>query len=343
VQTSRGCPFECDFCDVIQYLGRKQRWKEPDQVLAELDVLYGLGCRDVLLADDNFTVMRKRARALLEAIEAWNGNRMSGRMRFATQLSIDAARDPDLLRLAVNAGLDRCFIGIETPNEEALKGALKRQNLRVDLAEEVTKIVAAGLLPLCGMIVGFDHDGPDIFERQARFIASLPAPVIQIGLLVAPHGTPLWARIKEEGRLDEDFPGEDNLTGTNIQIKSMPEATLKSGWRWLLNEIYDPWNWLARVEHFAEASPINVNRRGLTVFSLIEARLAAALAKRGDAETALLSRLERLVLKRPDLVTQIGYSLIVYCQTRHMLDHFGLWNERWPGPRPAAMAHASAL
>lgn len=341
VQTSRGCPFECDFCDVIQYLGRKQRWKEPDQVIAELDTLYGLGCRDVLLADDNFTVMRKRARALLEAIDAWNECRPSGRMRFATQLSIDAARDPDLLGLAVRAGLDRCFIGIETPNEEALKVALKRQNLRVDLAEEVSKVVAQGLLPLCGMIVGFDHDGPDIFERQAKFIASLPAPVIQIGLLVAPHGTPLWARIKEEGRLDEDFSGEDNLTGTNIHPKLMPEATLRSGWRRLLNEIYDPWNWLGRVEHFAEISPLNVNRRGLTVFSLIEARLAAQLARRGAAEQAMLARLEKLALKRPDLVSQIGYALIVYCQTRHMLDHFGLWDERRPGRGSSALARSS--
>ncbi|MGE0238808.1 MAG: radical SAM protein [Parvibaculaceae bacterium] len=340
VQTSRGCPFECDFCDVIQYLGRKQRWKEPDQVLGELDALYRLGCRDVLLADDNFTVMRKRARTLLAAIEAWNDRQTAGRMRFATQLSIDAARDRDLLDLAVRAGLDRCFIGIETPNEDALKEALKRQNLRVDLAEEVGKIVGAGLLPLCGMIVGFDHDGPDIFERQARFIASLPAPVIQMGLLVAPHGTPLWARIKAEGRLDEDFHGEDNLLGTNIQPRLMSAAELKSGWRRLLNDIYDPWNWLARVEHFAEVSPANVNRRGLNVFSLIEARLAAALAKRGETETALVARLETLVRQRPDLLSQIGYSLIVYCQTRHMLDHFGLWDESLHARRPTAMSHA---
>ena len=340
VQTSRGCPFECDFCDVIQYLGRKQRWKEPGQVVSELDQLYSLGCRDVLLADDNFTVMRKRARALLETIAAWNDSRSAGRMRFATQLSIDAARDGDLLGLAVRAGLDRCFIGIETPNEEALKESLKRQNLRVDLSQEVAKIVRAGLLPLCGMIVGFDHDGPDIFERQARFIAGLPAPVIQMGLLVAPHGTPLWTRIKAEGRLDEDFHGEDNLLGTNIAPKLMSGPELKSGWHRLLNEIYDPWRWLERVEHFAEISPPNRNRRGLNVFSLIEARLAAALAKRGESETAVVSRLESLVRLRPDLLPQVGYSLIVYCQTRHMLDHFGLWDGKLHAPRSVPMRHA---
>ena len=136
VQTSRGCPFECDFCDVIQYLGRKQRWKEPDQVLRELDTLYRLGCRDVLLADDNFTIMRRRAHALLEAMASWNMRQTAGRMRFATQLSIDAARDRDLLDLAVRAGLDRCFIGIETPNEEALKEALKRQNICASISRK---------------------------------------------------------------------------------------------------------------------------------------------------------------------------------------------------------------
>ena len=192
------------------------------------------------------------------------------------------------------------------------------------------------------MIVGFDHDGPDIFERQARFIASLPAPVIQMGLLVAPHGTPLWTRIKAEGRLIKDFLGENNLLGTNIVLKLLSEADLRSGWRRLLNDIYDPWNWLKRVEHFAEISPPNVNRRSLKVFSLIEARLAAALAKRGATETALLARLERLVRLRPDLISQIGYSLIVYSQTRHMLDHFGLWDERLHARRPTTISPAYA-
>jgi len=329
VQTSRGCPFECEFCDVIQYLGRKQRWKEPAQVIAELDQLYRLGCRDVLLADDNFTIVRKRARALLEEIAAWNGKRAAGRMRFVTQLSIDAARDLDLLHLAVAAGMDRCFIGIETPNEESLKEVQKRQNMRVDLAQEISRITATGLMPLCGMIVGFDHDGPEIFERQAKFIATIPAPVIQVGLLVAPHGTPLWDRIKAEGRLIEaGYIGEGNLIDTNIAPLLMSGAALRSGLRGLLNEVFAPDNWFKRLEHFAELMPVNVNRRSLQVFSLVEARLAGALAKRGEAEKALLARLEKLVLRRPDLISQIGYALIVYCQTRHVLDHFGLWEER---------------
>ncbi|MGE0149704.1 MAG: radical SAM protein, partial [Parvibaculaceae bacterium] len=277
VQTSRGCPFECEFCDVIQYLGRKQRWKEPGQVIAELDQLYRLGCRDVLLADDNFTIVRKRARALLEMIGDWNGRQPDGRMRLVTQLSVDAARDLDLLNLAVQAGLDRCFIGVETPNEASLKEVQKRQNMRVDLAGEIRRIASTGLMPLCGMIVGFDHDGQDIFERQAKFIAAIPAPVIQVGLLVAPYGTPLWDRIKAEGRLVEaGYIGEGNLTDTNIAPLLMSPEALRSGLRWLLNEVFSPENWFRRLELFAELAPANINRRGLQVFSLVEARLAGA-------------------------------------------------------------------
>ena len=331
VQTSRGCPFECEFCDVIQYLGRKQRWKEPSQIICELKQLYALGCRDVLLADDNFTVVRKRARALLAAIEEWNSARPAGRMRFVTQLSIEVARDTELLRLAARAGLDRCFIGIETPNEEALREAQKRQNMRVDLAEEIRKVAAAGIMPLCGMIVGFDHDGPEIFERQAAFIASIPSPVIQVGMLVAPFGTPLFNRIKAENRLIESgYRDEGNLIDTNIMPLSMTRDELRLGLRWLVNEIFGPDQWFDRLEKFVEVSPENLNRRRLNIFSVVEARVAAELGRRGDAEKKLLSRLETLVKRRPDLISQIGYAIIVYCQTRLVLDTFGLWDQQRP-------------
>lgn len=271
--------------------------------------------------------MRKRATALLEAIATWNDGQVSGRMRLVTQLSIDAARDLDLLRLAVRAGMDRCFIGIETPNEESLREVQKRQNMRVDLAGEVRKIVGVGLMPLCGMIVGFDHDGPDIFERQAKFIADIPAPVIQVGPLVAPHGTPLFDRIKSQGRLMQDSHlAQGNLIDTNIMPVGMSRDELRSGLRWLLNEVFDPDNWFRRLDQFAELAPANINSRSLRLFNMAEARLTAALARRGGREKQLVARLEKLARQRPDLISQIGYALIVYCQTRHVLDHFGLWN-----------------
>jgi hypothetical protein len=265
-------------------------------------------------------------------------------MRFVTQLSIDVARDADLLKLAVRAGLDRCFIGIETPNEESLKEVLKRQNTRLDLAAEIRKIASAGLMPLCGMIVGFDHDGPDIFERQAAFIESIPSPIIQVGMLVAPHGTPLYDRIKAENRLIESgYIGEGNLIDTNILPAGMTPEELRSGLRWLLNEIFDPDRWFARLEKFAEVSPENLNRRSLRIFSVVEARLAADLARRGEAERRLLARLEAIARKRPDLISQIGYAVIVYCQTRHVLDYFGLWDQQRQerNTRPTAVGFKS--
>lgn len=327
VQTSRGCPFECEFCDVIQYLGRKQRWKEPAHVIAELDQLYGLRCRDVLLADDNLTVMRERARKLLEALRDWNAERPAGRMRFITQLSIDITRDMDLLRLAADAGLDRCFIGIETPNEDSLREARKRQNTRIDLTQELDKVASTGILPLTSLIVGFDNDGPDIFSRQARFIATLPSPIILLGMLVAPHGTPLYDRLKAENRLAEsNHLAEGNLLSTNIIPRNMTLEELATGFRWLLNEVFDPDNWFARLEKFAELSPPNQNRRIVSVFGVVEARLAGDLAGRGGRDRLVVERVSALVRRRPDLIAQVGYALLVYCQTRWMLDRMGLWD-----------------
>ncbi|MGE0150383.1 MAG: DUF4070 domain-containing protein, partial [Parvibaculaceae bacterium] len=156
--------------------------------------------------------------------------------------------------------------------------------------------------------------------------------------------TPLWDRIKAEGRLVEaGYIGEGNLTDTNNAPLLMSPEALRSGLRWLLNEVFSPENWFRRLEQFAELAPANINRRGLQVFSLVEARLAGALARRGDAEKLLLSRLEKLVLRRPDLISQIGYALIVYCQTRHVLDHFGLWEGRRDLHRSAAVEPVSSV
>ena len=239
VQTSRCCPFECEFCDVIQYLGRKQRWKDPEQVVRELDVLYGLGFRDVFFADDNFTVKRRRTHALVERVAQWNRARPAGRVRFSTQASIDLARDEDLLRACAAAGLTTIFVGIETPNQESLAETHKRQNMRVDLAGEVRKIVQAGIMVTCGIIVGFDHDDTSIFERQAEFIDTLAVPIVSLGLLVAPAATPLYARMQNEGRIiGHGRFGAGGLLETNIRPKLMSEAELKAGAAWLTNRIY---------------------------------------------------------------------------------------------------------
>ena len=170
VQTSRGCPFECEFCDVIVYLGRKMRHKAVDQILGEVDALYERGYRSVFLSDDNFTANRKKATAILEALVEWNRERQPDPVLFSTQLSVDAARDPALLGLCSEAGLRVAFIGIETPNKSALAEVKKRQNVAADLPNDIRTIQSHGIAVLAGMIVGFDHDTTDVFGEQFDFI-----------------------------------------------------------------------------------------------------------------------------------------------------------------------------
>jgi len=145
LQTSRGCPFECEFCDVIQYLGRRQRHKSVAQVLRELDALYRIGYRFVFLADDNFTAYRTRAKELLVALRDWNAQQERGEVGFTTQVSIDAAKDEELLKLCAEAGLTHVFIGIETPNEDSLRETKKHQNLRINLADQVQRFLDHGI------------------------------------------------------------------------------------------------------------------------------------------------------------------------------------------------------
>jgi radical SAM superfamily enzyme YgiQ (UPF0313 family) len=339
VQTSRGCPFECEFCDVIQYLGRKQRWKEPAQVLLELDQLYKLGYRHIYLADDNMTVVRRRARELLEAIAEWNAARPSGAVRFSTQVSIDIARDDDMLALCRRAGLQNVFIGVETPNEESLAETKKRQNLHIDLVEEIGKFVRHGIAVTAGLIVGFDHDGPDIFERQRDFVDRLPVPLANVGILVAPAATPLRARLAEEGRLiGDDRLGAGSLLRTNIVPKNMSYDELIEGMRWLLHAIYRPEAFLARMAKFVALAP-KVDRPAPRKPSDAERKLYFKLAEYGQGERHLIRQTWQWATRYPNLRSELLYSLMIYCQIRYMLEAQDVWRPALVGAeRPEFLA-----
>ena len=176
--------------------------KPPAQVIGELDRLYGLGYRSIFLADDNLTVYRARARERLLAIREWNDSRTAGRVGFAASLSIDCARDTELLDLCAEAGIYSAFIGIETPNQASLKETRKRQNIGIDLVERVERFLARGIKVDAGMIrLGSDSDTPGIFEEQYEFAMSTPIPIFSVNPLFAPEATPLYARMRSEDRL----------------------------------------------------------------------------------------------------------------------------------------------
>jgi hypothetical protein len=334
VQTSRGCPFECEFCDVIQYLGRRQRHKPVAAVLAELEVLRDHGYRRVLIADDNFTASRAHAKALLAALRDWNARR-GARMGFVTQLSIDAARDEELLAMCAPAGLNHVFIGIETPNAASLREAHKRQNLRGDLAEQVGRFLAHGVSVTAGMIVGFDADDTTIFERQLEFATRAGIPVLTMGALVAPVATPLHARLAAAGRLLPDSPEVAAMPWTtNIVPAQMSREQLLAGLRWLCNKLYDPTAFAARLfqqlEHLS-ASPASARARGggdseapRPVADTLT--LLRTLSQLGPVERDMWARVRRRVRERPDLLEHVLIEMFHYVQLRYVYERAELWD-----------------
>ncbi|MBC7906217.1 MAG: radical SAM protein [Rhodospirillaceae bacterium] len=332
VQTSRGCPFTCEFCDVPTYAGRRQRHKAPTQVLAELDVLYGLGYRSVFLADDNFTASRARARELLTALAAWNHSRPHGPVAFATQMSVDAARDDDLLQMCAKAGLTVVFVGLETASEDSLRETGKRQNLGIDPVEMVGRFLDHHIMVISGLIVGFDADGPDIFDRQRRFVDSAPVPIFSLGALVASSGSPLHRRMAHSGRLLPDQPyGTAQPWSTNIVPKGMSGEQLLNGLQQLGTDIYHPrafgdrmLRMLERLGPYTGPPPSNEAVAPQTSLGRDTAAIVKSLAGLGAEERAMLARVGRYALRhRPDALPLIQTCLRFYAQIRHVYAQAG--------------------
>ena len=238
VQFSRGCPFQCEFCDIITIYGRKPRAKNPAQVLAELDRLRALGWRnEVFIVDDNFIGNHHKALALSLELGAWQ-TRHNRPFSFYTEASIDLAAKTELLSAMVAANFMYVFIGIETPSSEALKESRKFQNLRTDNVKQVRTIQEAGLWVLAGFIVGFDSDKPDIFDRQLEFIELTNITWAMAGVLQAPPTTALYDRMKREGRLIEDSEATTNFSPPNFE-PVLPVPVLLRGLSTLLSGLYE--------------------------------------------------------------------------------------------------------
>ena len=246
VQFSRGCPFTCEFCDIITIYGRHPRTKSPAQLTRELDSLLQLGWRkDVFVVDDNFIGNHKAALELVHELELWQ-RRNRYPFGFFTEASIDLASRPALLDAMVKANFWRVFIGIESPSAESLKETKKFQNLRRDLLDSIRFIQQHGLWVMGGFIVGFDSDPLDIFDRQIEFVQRAAIPWAMTGILQAPPTTPLYERMKKEGRLLENKPEPSNFEPPNFRTV-LPLPELLDGTKRMLLALYDPHRFYQRV------------------------------------------------------------------------------------------------
>jgi radical SAM superfamily enzyme YgiQ (UPF0313 family) len=271
VQYSRGCPFDCDFCDIPMLYGHKPRIKDKDQVITELQNIYDVGWRGtVFFVDDNF-IGNKRdlKKEVLPAVAEWM-KKVKYPFTFYTQASVNLADDEELMNLMAQAGFETVFVGIETPEEESLSECGKRQNKGRDLVACVEKIQRFGLQVQGGFIVGFDSDPLTIFERQIRFIQNSGIVTAMVGLLNAVRGTKLYQRLEKENRLLGDvFSGNNTDCSINF-VPKMHYATLMKGYRNIVKTIYDPDKFYARVQRFLKNyKPVH---QGLTRVSFTEVK-----------------------------------------------------------------------
>jgi radical SAM superfamily enzyme YgiQ (UPF0313 family) len=258
VQFSRGCPFRCEFCDIIVVFGRKPRLKSPIQVIAELENLRSHHMSMVFIVDDNLIGNKKAIKDLLRHVISWqraNGFPIS----FVTEASLDLADDDELMRLMVDAGIEAVFVGIESTSEDSLREAKKLQNVRGSdsMVDKVRRIQAAGMEVWAGMILGFDNDDKTAFEAQKRFLQSARINTAMIGMLAALPKTPLHARLAAAGRLDSaDTPAH----GTNVIPLRMSRNELNEGYVRLMVAVYDWRTYFARLDDLYVDGGLEIDR-----------------------------------------------------------------------------------
>jgi len=252
IQWSRGCPYECEFCDIDSLNGRVPRVKSIGQFLAELDVMYQAGFRGaMLIADDNFVGNMAKTRIMLPELAKWQRKRRYP-FNFTIEAPITIADKPKLMGAMVATNVGKVFLGIETPNKASLVECKKRQNLNRDLVASVNRIQEAGLTPMSGFIEGFDNDPSATFaDDMIDFIQRSGIVIAMVGVLQAPLGTKLYARLQKEGRLLKQASGNNTDCHPNF-IPAMPVETLVAGYKKTIGTIYSPKEYYKRICVFLE-------------------------------------------------------------------------------------------
>jgi radical SAM superfamily enzyme YgiQ (UPF0313 family) len=301
IQFARGCPFHCEFCDIIVMYGRKPRTKTVEQVMAEVERLHALGITNIFVVDDNFIGYKKEAKRLLHAIATWQAAH-GYPVEFMTEVSLNVAQDEELLAGLRAANFTSIFIGIESPRAASLQETKKMQNVREDMMAAVHRIQRAGIEVMAGMIVGFDHDDPSIFEEQFAFIQEARIPVSMTGMLNAVPRTPLYQRLREAGRLIAEHVG-DQFVFTNIVPAGMSRIELYEGYKRLLQRLYDYRNYRERAmaliltQGTAMESKLLAGSRDLRIFLRLLRDCVLAASPRRAAMTVRM--MVETALRRP--------------------------------------------
>ncbi len=255
IQTSRGCPFDCEFCDVVSLFGRKPRYKTPEQVLAELEAIHRQGpLREIFISDDNFIGNRAQARNLLQHMITWHKSRGEP-FSFWTQTSVDLGHHPELIDLMTEANFNTVFIGIESPDEDILRSADKHHNVRHPLIESINTISANGLTVMGSFILGFDNESPGAGDRIAAFVEATNIPHVMLNLLTPLPHTRLWDRLEREGRLrtdriQDDWRELDSIGGLLAFRPTRPEADILSEYLNMWDRLYARSNFLSRTYQY---------------------------------------------------------------------------------------------
>lgn len=249
VQYSRGCPFNCEFCDIIIMNGRIPRTKTPEQIINELNSLYERGWGGpVFVVDDNFIGNKTNVKKMLPILIKWQKEHHYP-FNFTTEASMNLADDEELMQMMSRANFNKVFLGLETPSENSLKECGKFQNVKRNLAESVKIIHKNGMQVMGGFIVGFDSDTEHVFESQIKFIQEIGVVTAMVGILSALPQTRLWHRLKAEGRLLNDASGENTDGEINFTPK-MGKEKLSSGYKKIISTIYSPKNYFKRLNTF---------------------------------------------------------------------------------------------